>query len=134
MKKVIVNVEHSGKNFAAYIDQLPGCTTTGSSVSEIESNMREAIAGHIEVAQEYGDKVPAVFLGKYELVLKFDTAALLAIYKGVFTMAALERLTGIPQRQLQHYSSELKKPRPAQSKKIVEGFHKLGRELLTVDL
>jgi hypothetical protein len=44
--------------------------------------------------------------------------SLFEYYKGVFTKSALERITGINQRQLQHYSSGLKKPRLAQKQKI----------------
>jgi len=52
----------------------------------------------------------------------------------VFTKPALERLTGINQKQLHHYATGLKKPRPAQRKKIESALHKLGKELLTIQL
>jgi hypothetical protein len=55
-------------------------------------------------------------------------------YKGIFTNAALERITGINQKQIQHYASGLKKPRPAQVKKIESALHNLGAELMSVEL
>ena len=134
MKKVSVTVEHSGKNFSAYIEDLPGCTTTGRTVKELETNMREAIAGHIEVSREFGDKVPAVFLGKFELVFKYTVADLLAYYEGIFTKSALERITGINQRLLSNYATKDKTPSPKQSKRIEEGLHNLGEELLAIEL
>ncbi|MBX3163208.1 MAG: type II toxin-antitoxin system HicB family antitoxin [Bacteroidetes bacterium] len=134
MKKINVIVEHSGKNFAAYVEELPGCTTTASSAQELDKNMREAIAGHLEVMKEYGDKIPAVFNGKYELIYKYEPEALMSIYKGVFTNTGLERITGINSKQLSHYGTGLKKPRTAQKEKIVHGLHELGRQLLSVEM
>ena len=55
-------------------------------------------------------------------------------YKGIFTNSALERITGINQKQFQHYASGLKKPRAAQAKKIESALHKLGSELLALEL
>jgi len=78
--------------------------------------------------------VPSILKGEYELVYRFDTESFLKYYKGIFTKAGLERITGIKQRQLQHYSSGLKKPRPAQTKKIEMALHKLGSELLALEL
>jgi predicted RNase H-like HicB family nuclease len=37
---------------------LPGCITTVRSVEEIERNMREAIALHIERLREDGEPIP----------------------------------------------------------------------------
>ena len=46
------------------------------------------------------------------------------------SMAAISRATGINQRQLSHYATGLKTPRPKQRQRIVEGLHKIGRELM----
>jgi predicted RNase H-like HicB family nuclease len=134
MKKVIVNVEQGKKNFAAYIEVLPGCITTGKTLSEIEKNMREAIKAHVELTQAYNETVPKVFLGKYDLVFKYDPSTLLSQFTGIFTKAALERITGINQRQLWHYASGEKKPRTKQKERIEQGLHKLGKELLSITL
>ena len=80
------------------------------------------------------ENIPAILKGKYELVFRFDAVSFLKYYKKIFTNSALERMTGINQKQIQHYSTGLKKPRPAQTKKIESAFHKLGSELLAVEL
>ena len=59
--------------------------------------------------------------------------ALLNHYSGIFTKAALARITGINERQLWHYASGLRKPRKAQADRITKGLHQLGRELLSVE-
>jgi len=43
-------------------------------------------------------------------------------------------MTGINQKQLHHYASGLKKPRQEQRKKIETALHKLGEELLAIEL
>ncbi|ANH82193.1 hypothetical protein A8C56_15570 [Niabella ginsenosidivorans] len=60
--------------------------------------------------------------------------SLLNYYKGIFTNSAFERLTGINQRQLQHYSTRHRKPRPAAKKKIEDALHTLGSERMAAEL
>ncbi len=133
-KTIVVTVELGSKNYSAYIEDLPGCIATGSTVSELETNMREAVSEHIALCTELGEKVPAVFKGKYDLAFKYEPMALLNQYTGIFTWAAMERITGISKKQFSHYATGHKTPRPAQRKKITDGLHRLGRELLQVEL
>ena len=134
MKNVIVTVEMTENNYSAYVEVLPGCVTTGKSMDEIKANMQEAIEGHIEVSREFGDEIPAEFEGEYRLVFRFDAESLLSHYKGIFTNSALERMTGINQRQLQRYASGKTRPMRPQQMKIQKALHRLGEELLEVEL
>jgi hypothetical protein len=43
-------------------------------------------------------------------------------------------MTGIKQKQIQHYASGLKKPRVDQKIKIQNSLHQLASELLAVEL
>lgn len=47
-----VIIENAQGNFSAYVPDLPGCVTTGASLEEVESNIREAITLHIEGLRE----------------------------------------------------------------------------------
>jgi predicted RNase H-like HicB family nuclease len=134
MEKVVVTVEVTDNNYAAFIEILPGCVSTGKTLSELKSNMKESIAGHLEVSREFGDEIPEPFRGDFELSFRFDTQSLLQHYRGIFTNAALQRLTGINQRQLQHYASGISRPRPEQEQRIEAALHQLGEELLAVEL
>ena len=134
MEIIIVTVELTENNYAAYIEQLPGCVSTGQTFMELKRNLNEAISGHIEVSREFGDEIPEVFGREYQLVYNFDPQSLLLHYKGIFTNSALERMTGINQRQLQHYASGHSKPLRKQAEKIQNALHKLGKELLEVEL
>ncbi|MNS49485.1 hypothetical protein D3C86_1932360 [compost metagenome] len=63
-----------------------------------------------------------------------DIESFFNYYNGIFTKAGLEKITGINQRQLQHYSSGLKKPRSEQKRKIETALHNLGLELMCLEL
>ncbi len=70
----------------------------------------------------------------YNFVFKYDAQSFLNYYCKIFSMPALERLTGINQKLLHHYASGLKKPREKQLSKIETALHNLGDELLAVQL
>jgi len=58
MTEYAVVIEDAGGNFSAYVPDLPGCVSTGATVEEVTSNIREAIALHIESLREHGEDVP----------------------------------------------------------------------------
>ncbi len=132
MEKVIVDIYFTGNNFCAHATILTGCVSTATTLDEMKKNIKEAIEFHVESSLEDGDKIPEVFKGEYELEFKLSVEALLNAYSDVFTKAALSRITGINQRQLWHYASGMRKPRPTQRKRIEDGLHRLGMELLNI--
>jgi hypothetical protein len=72
--------------------------------------------------------------GDYSVKYRFDAQSLLNYYKGIFTNASLEKITGINQKQIQHYASGLKKPRELQKRKIQTGLRNLAKELQSIEL
>jgi predicted RNase H-like HicB family nuclease len=56
--KYAVVYEQAEANWAAYVPDLPGCITTGSTLEETAHNIREAIEGHIRTLRAYGEPVP----------------------------------------------------------------------------
>ena len=56
--KYTVVIEKAPSNYAAYVPDLPGCVATGRSEDEVLSEIREAIAFHIESLREHGELVP----------------------------------------------------------------------------
>lgn len=134
MATIKVIIERANNNYSAYLDGIDGIVTTGSSVDEIKSKMYEAINAFVEECKEFGCGVPEELQGEYELVFKMDVRSLLDFYSGIFTKAGLERITGINQKQLWHYASGGKNPRPEQVLKLETALHKLGQELLSISL
>ena len=54
-----VIIENAGANYSAYVPDLPGCITTGTTRDETMRNMREAIEFHLEGMREDGEPIPA---------------------------------------------------------------------------
>jgi predicted RNase H-like HicB family nuclease len=132
MKTVKIIIEKTQDHFSAYADNVAGVYGGGDTVEEAKSSIEEAI----RLLKKYNSEkdIPAILKGEYSLVYKFDTESLLKYYSKIFTKSALEHMTGINQRQLQHYSTGLKKPRSAQKEKLQNALHALGGELLALEL
>lgn len=58
MRYAIV-IEKAEGNFSAYVPDLPGCVATGVTITEVESEIREAISFHVEGLREDGLPVPS---------------------------------------------------------------------------
>ena len=118
-------------DFGAWFENLEGVYGAGSAVAEAKKNLMDGLA----LYAKHNAHAPAWIKNKgYKVVFKFDAESILNYYRGIFTNAALERITGINQRQIQHYASGAKRPRPQQLKKIENAFHELGQELISVEL
>ena len=129
MKIVEVIVEYAGKNLSAYIEGAP-IFTVGNNIQEVEHNMKEAVELYLE-----DNPNPCELLsGEFELKFRIDTATFLNYYSGIFTKAALSRITGINERQLWHYAAGVHKPRRKQAEKIQLGIQNLTKELETISL
>jgi len=50
--------EKGERNFSAYVPDLPGCVTTGSTVEETLENMRQAIAFNLHGLAEDSQPIP----------------------------------------------------------------------------
>lgn len=129
MRTVEVIVEHAGKNLSAYIENAP-VITVGNNMKEIESNMKEAV----ELYLEDNPNPCEALSGEFELKFKIDAATFINYYSGIFTKAALSRITGINERQLWHYAAGVHKPRKSQLEKIQKGINSLTEELSSIRL
>jgi predicted RNase H-like HicB family nuclease len=58
MKKYLIVIEPTETGFSAYSPDLPGCVSTGRTRKEVENNMHEAIAFHLDGLREEGQPVP----------------------------------------------------------------------------
>src|SRR6266700_574425 len=58
MKKYLIVIEPTQTGFSAYSPDLPGCVSTGRTREEVEQNMRDAIAFHLDGLREEGQAVP----------------------------------------------------------------------------
>ena len=53
-----VVIEKADGNYAAYVPDLPGCVATGTTIKDVETEIREAIRFHIDGLKADGAAVP----------------------------------------------------------------------------
>ena len=57
-KEYIVIYEWTGRNYSAYVPDLPGCIAAADTLEETEALMKEAIKLYLEALREEGKAVP----------------------------------------------------------------------------
>lgn len=124
--EVIIKIGVSNDFLGGYAENLVGVTAGGETIAEVKKGIMECI----DIQKELGniEDLP------YELVYQYDTQSFLKYYGKIFTMPALERLTGINQKQLHHYIMGKSIPRENTKQKIQTALHNLGQELIAFKL
>jgi predicted RNase H-like HicB family nuclease len=132
MEKLIIEIARSKDHYGAYAVNCPGVYGAGDTVEDAKKNVLEGLKLFVESRSK--DVLPDILKGDYEIIYRFDIQSILNYYAKVFSKSALERMTGINQKQLHHYDSGMKNPRLPQRKKIEKALHDLGNDLLAVEL
>lgn len=131
METIKIIIEKSSDSYGAYAVNVNGIYGAGDTVEECKQSILDAIET-VKTFEE--NEIPNILKGQYQIIYNFDLDSLLNYYKGLMSFASLERITGVNQKQLQHYSSGHRKPREAQKLKIQTALHKFGKDLLSVEL
>lgn len=129
MQKIKVIIDWD-ENFGAFSELVDGCVATAKTFDQVKENYTSALEFHLEGLENV--EIPAELSGDYELEFELTAQALLHRFDKILTRATLSRITGINERQLGHYVSGYRNPRAEQRKKIVDAFHQLGKEFLSV--
>jgi predicted RNase H-like HicB family nuclease len=58
MRHYAIVIEEGPTNDSGYVPDLPVCFTVGASREEVEANLQEAIAAHVETLRELGMPIP----------------------------------------------------------------------------
>lgn len=105
----------------------------GDTIQAAKANMAQQIAFYKETALAEGFKYPDWMDDEYTVSYSVDMSSLMAYYvgNGIFTLAGLEKVTGISQKQLWSYLNGTK-PRKAQQERIASGLRALNQDLSTV--
>ena len=131
MSIIKIIIEKTSNFYSAYAENVEGVYGAGATVQKT----KESVLKSLELYVKYNKKkLPKILQGDYSVKYRFDAQSLLNYYKGVFTNASLEKITGINQKQIQHYASGLKKPRELQKRKIQTGLRNLAKELQSIEL
>lgn len=136
MHTLIINTSKTPSGYSASCDIIPGWIVAyDGDFDGFELYVRESINFYVECCQADGDPFPPVLAEKgLTLRYRFDVQSLLNHYQKIFSLAALQCITGINQRQLWHYAAGRSKPRPKQAEKIVGALNRLGKELVALSV
>lgn len=111
-----------------YNKSIPfGLLGQGKTVSETIDDFKNSANEMKEFYAKEGKKFPDL-----EFEFKYDVPSFLQYYAYAFTLAGLERITGVNQKQLGHYISGVRKPSERTVKKIEDRIHKFGKEIASV--
>ena len=135
MEKLTIKVEWFGKNYSGSYagDNVFGVVAaTGSTLDEFKDDFAEAMDFHINGLLDDGDDIPYWATTKqYELEFELQPSAMLRQVSQFVSMAALSRVSGINQKQLEHYAASRKRPRQPQLEKIKNALRIIGEEILS---
>ena len=132
MKKIIIVIERSADLFDAYSDNCDGIYGAGDTMeackADIETSIRQ-IKEKLPI-----DQWPEELKGEYELEYKLDTQSFLEYFSQYLSLAGMERITGVNQKQLSNYLNRRSKPRKQQIERISKGLRRFASELLSMTL
>ncbi len=134
MKKIEAIIERANDGTYSIYCKNESFSGMGESVEAAKNNMLGAMDFFKQTAIEKGFSYPSFLDEDFEIIYKFDTDSLLKYYSGILSLAGLEKITGIHQKQLWSYLHHKSKPRRQQIEKIETGLHTLGRELTAIAL
>lgn len=134
MEKVKAFIERGADGtYGVYVDLKD--TRLNYGVHGDGSSVKEAVADFLNSYNEM--KNHHQLIGKEfneaEFEFVYDTASFLEYYSKIISLAGLERLTGINQRQLSHYLTGHRKPSKRTVEKIEEKLHRFGEELIHLE-
>ena len=105
----------------------------GKTMTAAKEDMAKQMEFYRNTALEEGFKYPSFLDGPYEIHYTFDATSLMKYYvaAGIFSLAGMEKVTGINQKQLWSYLHGTK-PRKAQRDRIERGFRALSKDMSSI--
>lgn len=130
MKKIVMIIEKSKDYFGAYSENCDGIYAAGDSIEAIKSDTTESIRLLKKNLPE--ERWPEQLKGDYEIEWKIDVPSFLDYYSSFMSLAGMEKMTGINQKQLSNYLNRRAVPRQRQTNRIRDGIHRFAEELLSI--
>ncbi|MBQ9661311.1 MAG: type II toxin-antitoxin system HicB family antitoxin [Bacteroidales bacterium] len=102
----------------------------GETIEAAKADMKRQMDFYKQTAIEEGFRYPSFLDEEFDIHYSVDAASLMKYYvtSGIFSLAGLEKVTGINQKQLWSYLNGTK-PRKAQQERIERGFRALNNDL-----
>lgn len=125
MKTLKIIVSGGKDHYGAWAKDVAGIYGAGETLELVESSIREAI----DLYKECNEDIPEILKGYFELEFIFDISGLVKYYSQFIGLPAMEKLTGVNQKQLWHYANGYKTPRKETAEKIEKGLKAFAKQL-----
>ena len=106
-------------------------TTIGKSFIATDADTFELLKSNMLEAINFTFEEDGIEYSETDLVYKYDLESFFHFYRVINAKALSERI-GMNQSLLAQYIKGIKKPSPAQTKRILKGVQQIGRELAEV--
>ena len=130
MKNVKVYIEPSTFGFSAYMDDTPlsySCLGEGKTINQTVNDFNMAYAEMKDYYELEGKEFEEIQYSFY-----IEPAAFLKEYGRVFSLAGLQRITGVNQTQLGHYLHGRRRPSKKTVEKIRRGVQQFASEISAI--
>ena len=125
-------IEKSKDFFDAYSENCDGIYAAGDSIEAVKADTLEAIRLIKKNLPE--EQWPQQIKGEFEIEWKLDVQSFLEYYHGFMSLAGMEKMTGINQKQLSNYLNRRATPRRRQKNRMIDGIHRFASELMSITL
>lgn len=125
-------IEKSKDFFDAYSENCDGIFAAGDSIEAVKADTLEAIRLIKKNLPE--EQWPQQIKGEFEIEWKLDVQSFLEYYHGFMSLAGMEKMTGINQKQLSNYLNRRATPRRRQTNRMIDGIHRFASELMSITL
>lgn len=132
MEKIIMVIEKSKDFLDAYSENCEGIYAAGDSIEAVKADAEETISLIKKNLPE--ERWPQQIKGEYEIEWKFDVQSFLEYYHEFMSLAGMEKMTGINQKQLSNYLNRRATPRRRQTSRMIDGIHRFASELMSITL
>ena len=127
--RIIVECGKDGK-FSAFMDCYDydfGLAGFGNTAKEAIADFYACVEEEKTMCEKEGKTMPEL-----EFEIRYDLTSFLDYYAGILSKSGLEKITGVNQKQLWHYSSGKRKPTRATSLRIQNNLHRFADNLKQV--
>ena len=131
-KNIVAIIEASSTGFGIYSDDIRGATGYGRTIEEAKESFTDSIKEIIDTAKDLGQALPKdLNNGNLDIIYKTDIASVFNYLTQIDVTNFAESI-GINASLLRQYKTKKAVASPKQSKRVIEGLHELGRQLLAL--
>lgn len=130
MGKLKIKIDWCDNNYAAAPEsETIACIATGRTLTEVKTNLKEALEFHRDGIIEDHEDLPFELIGDIEFECNLTARAILKHSDLFISRKALATASGINEQQLSHYANGYRHAKPATIRRIAAGIQAISDEL-----